>query len=206
MCIAEDFNRYYGRTYVGVRGRGGVIHPFHVSDVRYQQWFVEEAEEADVDLRLHANKLYSQHGEIVTALQFDGQLIDKDGSRIEKSYPMSDLILENPELGYIKTGSGWRWVAYLPRQSVKKGVLAERLTYTSFGRKEMYNMFNIKPEGNLLSRDVLIDANRLKYKGVSIGYIDGNDIHVGYVFRPLENMLQEILPPTYSLSFTEEPN
>lgn len=202
MGIARDFLMYYGDTYVGVRGEGEEILPFHVCGVEYQDWFREEANRQNVPFDHLRRGLYQKHEQVVQALQFSGTVISgESGNRDHRVCSMADLILENPDLGYIKCGNTWRWVAYTPQQSAKKGLLVRRITHQTATRSDIYKLFNIRPEGERLHKDVILTENYLGYKGVSIGTVEDQVITIGSQFEIMDSFITSILPQGYEVVY-----
>lgn len=202
MGIARDFLMYYGDSYVGVRGSGEEILPFQVTGVDYQDWFRREPERRGVSFEQLRRELYSKHEEVVQALQFSGIVtLDEQGHRENRICSMADLILENPELGYIKCGRTWRWVSYTPQHSAKKGLLMRRITYQTATRSDIYNLFNIRPGGERLHRDVVLTNNKLCYKGVEIGTLEGQRLTVGQPFEIMDTFITSILPQGLEVTY-----
>lgn len=200
MCIASDFAMYYSDSYVGIQ-EGDVIVPFLVANVDYQSWMYDRQQETGERMSTMTNRLYEAHEEIVSSLRFSGYKLDPDGRRINATVDMADLILENPRLGYIKVNGNWKWITYAPQQSAKKGLSNRRLSYHGLERMHIYELFNIKPDGERLNNDLVLTSRGLGYKGVIIGSYDGNTVTVSSEFSHLQKLLGETLPEGTALNY-----
>ena len=192
MCIASDFQLYYSDSFVGVRGEGEEVLPFYVTGVDYQQWYKEEAHAAGRNTRSLAEELYSKHDDVIRALEFHGHVISGDGNRSTRTVPMAELILENPELGYIKRNNRWVWVTYEAQHSAKKGLMSRRTNQDDLNNDQLYQLFNIRPEGDRLHNDFVLSDNKLNYKGTVIGNQQESTLVVKEDFKIMESLLKSI--------------
>lgn len=194
MCIANDFSMYYSESFVGYPV-GDVVHPFYVSEVKYSQQFRDENSQTGIRFSEYANRLYTDHERVASALDFVGRIDDQDGGSTRAKISMEDLILDNPELGYIKVGGVWNWVSYTPNKSAKKGLVTRRLCAPPLGRDGVYSLFNIKPSGDLLHRDILLrNGKRLEYKGFVLGVAKYGVIQIDRRFELLYDKISALLP------------
>lgn len=184
--LASDYRLYYRNCMVGAKV-GGEIKPFMVSEVGYnhhaydptvayaesQGMDIEDVEEESMipESFVYAPQAYE-------AMTFIGTLYDFAGNRISsETFNFNDLVLDNPDLGYLKIGDDFHYVEYRPIRAAKKGVTGERLSCQSLYlggsiHQIMAAALNpVKPECVKLGGALLLRAE-VEYKGRKIGAYD----------------------------------
>lgn len=151
MSLASDFHMYYSGTYVGYRLDSGRVVPFYVHDVI-----------GDSD---------SYDAEAESSLVFRG-LVLKDEVAIDYNVTLGEgrLVLELPELGYVKIGNNWKWLSYRPVHMACKGLTGRRVigsTVNNACARAVYKAIHEKPDN--LARQFHLNQRSLNYKGREVG-------------------------------------
>lgn len=189
MCIASDFQMYYRESYVSFNSK-----PFFVESVNYSREIRNNANADDLDAASFASYLYSDHEAIPESLIFSGTVYSEDGRYETVSVPMGHLDLENPRIGYIKNGDSWTWFTYSPEQCAKKGLTPLRLNVKRFSHDCYWKFFNPTFDNICLDYDLLLNDEKLYYKGVKIGDVQGTSVIIDHKFGILSNYITDKLP------------
>lgn len=199
MRIDNDYSMYYQDTYVGLPLNSGT-YPFFVEAVEFSDDALSQCEEDGVDPEEYFEYLYEEPEAAADVLVFMGYYFDGRGESHRMVVPMDELDLENPTLGYVKDGDTWKWYTYTVNQSVKKGLCPRRLNiHEPLSGTLLYKLFNIKPSGNLLDRDLLLEDSGLSYKGIRIAERDGDTLSLDNRFGIMTSYIERLLPEGVNL-------
>lgn len=159
MSLVDDFALYYRGTYIGYRGRDGRVRPFYVEGVNRTQRFEGHGEE---------NLQY---------LRFSGCVVDRDDSQVwPDSIDYNEAILQLPDLGYVKIGQRWIWLAYRSLRQAAKGLTGRRLSGSSLNNnvaKQIYRAMHDQPDSTTRQFH-FFDNGDVGYKGRKVGiHLDG---------------------------------
>lgn len=204
MSIASDFSMYYSDTYVGYT-IDGVVHPMFVEDVTYISEVYDEAESEDREVEEVVEFLYQEHDQIIDHLIFRGYYVSESGRTHSVEVPLTEILLENPKLGYVHDRGKWQWVTYSPNQSVKKGLCHRRLNNMNISPEGLFNLFNIRSTEELLDNDLLLLEGGLHYKGVQIASREGTTLVLSKEFAIMEDYIKSLLPETLCLEIEHLP-
>lgn len=115
-----------------------------------------------------------------------------------------NLILESPDVGYVKIDNNVRWTHIVPVRQRMKGLTGQKVRQLSVGQgtgELMYNLFNPEFPG-LIDRYTYIAPhnNIIYYKGAVIGRVepDNNRIVLLRIFKYLQTILLEPEFPVYT--------
>ncbi len=178
MSLAEDYNMYYGGTYVGLADNNGVVRPFWVTGVTRGRDFT--------------NHDYSE--DAIRALKFSGTFFGSNGPE-DKTVSYPKLVLEMPDLGYVSFGGRDYYLTWKPSRSTKKGLCDRRIA--GVGRldnvfvQSIFESVNKNPDP--LSRQFLIKDGKVAYKGYLVGTVDNQLIKIGKKFKYVLPYLRKIL-------------
>lgn len=183
MSLAEDFNMYFGGTYVGLADQHGVIRPFWVTSVARGRDF--------------NNNDYSEAA--VNALRFTGTHYRNEDMEEEKTVPYGKLVLEMPDLGYIEHRGKFYYLTWRPTRSTKKGLCDRRISGVNrldynFVRS-IYETVHKNP--NPLARQFCIQEGKVAYKGYLIGTVDNKLLKIAKKFKYLLPFINKTLEEGY---------
>lgn len=165
MSLLTDYSHYYNGSWVALV-EDGVSYPLFVHDV------------GD-----HSNRRESDWSEAHRQqLYFRGDKYSKDrrgnihSERMEISVLDPRLILESPDVGFVKVGGVVRWTAIRPVRQRLKGLSSNKIPQVQVNHRQgelMYDLFNPSFEG-LINRYLYIAPNTgfIYYKGARVGNID----------------------------------
>lgn len=178
MSLADDYNMYYGNTYVGLPDQNGVVMPFYVTGITRGRDF--------------NNNDYGH--EAMLALKFSG-IHYTDRGEEEKTVVYTKLILDMPDLGYVKYMGRNYFLTWRPTRSTKKGLCDRRISGVnridpSFV-KEIFKTVHEKPD--VLSRQFLTEDGKVKYKGYVVGRVENNLLTVLKKFKYIIPYLKKVV-------------
>ncbi|UZV39709.1 hypothetical protein APT65_00106 [Trabzonvirus APT65] len=182
MSLAEDFNMYYGNTYVGLPDRNGVVMPFWVTGISRGRDF--------------NNNDYGE--DAVKALKFSGIHFTDQGDE-EKTVVYTKLVLEMPELGYFNYQGRNFFLTWRPTRSTKKGMCDRRIAgtnqLTSDFVKQIYKTVHAKPDS--LSRQFLTENGKVRYKGYVVGNVENQLMTILKKFKYIVPYLKKVVGNDY---------
>lgn len=174
---AGDLNMYYSETYVGYR-LGEHVVPFYIRGV-----------------------VSSRNGP-----KYIGHIVQWDGESRSHECLLSDdnLVLDTPEVGYVKVGRNWKWLTMaMTQRSTKKGITSRRLSggisMNDSVALEIYKR-NEEVNGDYIRLHFNKMSDGLHYKGVKVGSIENRRLALKRKFRYLTNYINRIFP---NLTVTE---
>lgn len=141
--LSHDYRLYYRNSVVSINV-DGVIYPFKVDDISYDfnhydpMGAYAESEGVPVeDLPgeeggFHVPDSFVYNQEAYGALRFVGSVRNFDGScKDDRVASYSEMVLDNPDLGYVNVDGEFHYVDYRPIRAAKKGVIGDRLMSSS---------------------------------------------------------------------------
>lgn len=191
MSLHDDFGMYYNNTFIGLQQRDGRIFPLWVESV---------SNDSDLfNLRNFpsAQRVAAEHGdEAYNAMVFNGTKFNGRGtSSASAAVASENIIFDLPNPKYIKVDNNYYWCSYRANRSTKKGLCDRRFSSTlRLTNKVAYAMFNDEPDENIIGRVFLKNGNKLDYKGVPIGNLEGTAVTLYREAAHLERVLQQEWP------------
>lgn len=188
--LSHDYRLYYRNSLVSI-SVGGVLHPFHVSEVTYNYGSYDPGEafaesegrvydhDEDPDSQPMVPESFIYAPQAYDALQFVGTVYDFEGNPIDtKTASYDELTFDNPDLGYVEIDGSFHYVEYRPIRAAKKGVIMDRISCNSLFLPTM-NMAKLVGYAMNPSKDsrvklggALLLAASVEYKGRAIGTYD----------------------------------
>lgn len=167
MSLVSDFGHYYINTWIALQ-EGGINYPLQIINVdqrgRYSRNdYSHEAEQALYFVAIKCSK--DENGRFVSE-QIEVDVFDER------------LILESPDVGYLKHGRNIvSWTHINPVRQRAKGLMGNKIRSLNQPRgitgEMVYNLFNPDFEG-LVNRFIFINPsdNNVYYKGAHVGVVD----------------------------------
>lgn len=191
MSLRDDYNMYYGGTWVGFRPEGSdIVRPFCVQDVSYSTRRFNPQSEAE------------RYGEqAIEALKFMGYYV-QDGDHVQAEGFLGDgrFVLDNPDLGYVTVGGRKIWTTYRPHRSTKKGLTPRRVAgWPNGGRAEREFLENLYKDVSTMvdPNDRLFDMREngtLFYKGREIATTNDGMLSVHEAFNHVKPFIIKAFP------------
>lgn len=193
MSLHDDFGMYYNGTYIGYRQNNGTVLPFLVDSV---------SNNSDMfSLRNYPahERQRMEHGEEAhNAMVFNGSIIGTGrNNRNGRSVGMSEdrLVFDLPDPRYVKFDNLYYWVSYRANRSTKKGMCSRRINcQLNFGDTLATLMWDNTPDANIVGGCFLKHGNKLDYKGVPVGELDGVNVVLYSEAAHLSRLLQQEWP------------
>ncbi|MDW5598938.1 hypothetical protein VSS74_31555, partial [Conexibacter stalactiti] len=184
-----DYNHYYAGTWVVLK-ENNVNVPLFVLEV------------SDPSNRREHD--YSEEHRAQLLLVCDRYDKDRSGrlrsSRCEVNVMNENLVLESPDVGYVKTGDVVRWTHITPVRQRMKGVTGHKIRQVQVGQRQgqlMYDLFNPEFEG-LIDRYTYVAPfnNQIYYKGAHIGRVN-HDTRSVILLRRFQYLVETVLQPEF---------
>lgn len=191
MSLHSDYSHYYTNSWVALV-ENEVMYPLYVQEVLDRS----RRRESDYS-EAHRQQLYLQ---CVKYFRDGNNQIRSENLEVQVLDPR--LILESPDVGYVKIGSVVRWTCIRPVRQRLKGLAGNKIQQIQVNHRQgelMYDLFNPDFEG-LLSRYCYVSpsTNFIFYKGAKAGRLNHEDQTVevlplfSYIF---ETHIQPDYPP-----------
>lgn len=191
MSLHSDYSNYYTNSWVALV-EDGIMYPLYVQDIRDRSNRRESdySEAHRQQLYLNATKYYRTESGSIRSESLEVSVLD------------ARLILESPDVGYVKIGSVVRWTCIRPVRQRLKGLSGNKITQVQVNHRQgelMYDLFNPAFEG-LINRHTYVAPNTgfIFYKGAKAGRIIHEEQQVQllplfkYIF---ESQVQPEYPP-----------
>ena len=192
--LHDDFGMYYSSTYVGVRQPNGKVNVMFVESV--------QNDDEMFNLRNYPSGRARQAAEFgddaYNAMVFHGNVSNGGSGRGNSrsvSVASDTLVFDLPDPKYIKIDNQYHWASYRANRSTKKGLSDRRFNCgIRLTPRVAYAMFNNEPDENIIGGIFLRNGNKLDYKGVPIGDVNGNNVTLYAEAAHLTRVLQQEWP------------
>lgn len=191
--LHDDFGMYYNGTYIGVRQASGKVNVMYVESV--------QNDDERFNLRSYPSGRARQAAEFgddaYNAMIFHGNVSGAGSQRHSRSIPVSSgqLVFDLPDPKYIKIENNYYWASYRANRSTKKGLSDRRFSCnTRLTPRVAYAMFNDIEDENIIGGIFLRNGNKLDYKGVPVGDVDGVNVTLYAEAAHVAKVLQKEWP------------
>ena len=194
MSLQHDYSHYYTNSWVALC-EGDLMYPLYVSDI------IDRSNRRESDFsEAHRQQLF------LNAIKYfrdpNGRIRSEN---VEVSVVSQNLVLESPDVGYVKIGNVVRWTCIRPVRQRLKGLASNKITQIAVNHRQgelMYDLFNPSFEG-LINRYCYISPQTgfIYYKGALAGKVNHDEqvVKLLPLFKYLfEAIIQPEFPP-YSL-------
>lgn len=192
MSLHNDFGMYYSGSYIGVIQESGEILPFYVECVTNNRSLF------DLNSIPRSYRAREEYGDAAyNALVFHGNLYGSNG-RVKAYHACvatNTLVFDLPDPKYIKINNQYYWCSYRSNRSTKKGLCDRRFSSNiQLSSDVAYSLFNEIEDENIIDGIFLRHGNKLDYKGIPIGGINGTDVALCAEANHLSKVLQKGWP------------
>lgn len=173
MSLHDDFGMYFGNTYIGVRQSNGKVYPMWVESVQ------NDSDLFNLRSIPSSQRAAAEHGdEAYNALVFYGNVFNgRSRNHREVGMASDTLVFDLPDPKYIKVGDAYHWASYRANRSTKKGLSDRRFSCSVRLTEQIaMAMFNDVEDENIIGGIFLRNGNKLDYKGVPVGDVDGVNV------------------------------
>ena len=195
MSLHSDYSHYYTNSWVALV-ENGIMYPLYVQDIR------DHSNRSESDY----SEAHRQQLHLLCAKYYRDQRGNIRSETLEVPVLDSRLILESPDVGYVKIGSLVRWTCIRPVRQRLKGLASKKIQQGQVNHRQgelMYDLFNPAFDG-LINRYCYIapSTNLIFYKGAKAGRMNHETQSVEllplfkYIF---EAIIQPEFPP-YTLT------
>ena len=196
MSLSRDFHNYYGNCYVGFRATPqSPVIPFMVTGIRTGR-------------NMNEND-YSEQA--IDRLRFTGYTVGDNGEtqgREDVTLASGKLVLEMPELGYIRVNNRYHWLSFKPQRSMRKGLCGRRLdglagaNFNDNMARQVYLEAHNKVDP--LQRHFSVQGEELHYKGRRIGSVRNGDYELFVPYRYLSHFVRKAFGENVVVNLVEE--
>lgn len=201
MALSEDFNMYYGATYIGYRRDDNKVVPFYVEGVSHNN---DRLDLEGLSSREYNRVAYSD--DAIDALDFSGVIENANGDnqRITIGHNDPRLIFEMPDSKYVLLRNVYHWISWRSNRSTKKGMCQRRISGApQFNFNLAKAMFDETPAAGVIGNCLLHKGEELHYKGVIIGSWIGDEISLVPEASHLLKLVNKEIPECQTTVQTE---